>query len=117
MSSPETQKQKFHLGIQGRFALLIILVMLALAVFGEKGVLRAYKLSQERHSLETEIQSLQEKNEALREEINLLRNDLEYLEDVARRDLGMVKDDELIYQFMPEPSQPPGGNEKTESKR
>lgn len=117
MSSPESKKQKFHLGVQGRFALLIIVVMLALALFGEKGVLRAYKLSQEKHSLEAEIQSLQENNEALREEINLLRNDLEYLEDVARRDLGMVKDDELVYQFSPEPSLPPGANEKTESKR
>ena len=117
MSSPETQKQKFHLGIQGRFALLIIVVMLALALFGERGVLRAYKLSQERHSLETEIQSLRGKNEALREEINLLRNDLEYLEDVARRELGMVKDDELVYQFSPKPSPSPGVNEKTDPKR
>lgn len=117
MSSSESKKQKFHLGVQGRFALLIIVVMLALALFGEKGVLRAYKLSQEKHALETEIQSLQENNEALREEINLLRNDLEYLEDVARRELGMVKDDELVYQFLPKSSPPSGVNEKADPER
>lgn len=117
MSSPESKKQKFHLGVQGRFALLIVVVMLALALFGEKGVLRAYKLSQEKHSLEAKIQSLQKNNEALREEINLLRSDLEYIEDVARRDLGMVKDDELVYQFSPESSPPPDADEKTPPKK
>lgn len=117
MPSPESKKRKVHLGVQGRFALLLLVVMLALALFGEKGVLRAYKLSQEKHSLEAKIQSLQESNEALRKEINLLRNDLEYIEDVARRDLGMVKDDELVYQFSPEPSSPPDVDEKTAPKK
>nr|NIQ93608.1 septum formation initiator family protein [Desulfuromonadales bacterium]NIS39941.1 septum formation initiator family protein [Desulfuromonadales bacterium] len=95
MSSSESPPKNTFLGLPGRLALLIVIAMLALALFGEKGVLRAYKLSRERQLLEEELRHLQKDNEELRREIDLLRNDLEYLEDVARRELGLVKDDEL----------------------
>ena len=38
-------------------------------------------------------------NEGLRVEINSLRNDPSYIERVARTELGMVRDDELVFQF------------------
>lgn len=104
MSSSESPGKKKRLGVPGRLALVIVVAMLALALFGEKGVLRAYKLSRERSLIEQELERLRADNKQLRQEIELLRDDLEYLEDVARRELGLVKDDELVYQFSPPPS-------------
>jgi cell division protein FtsB len=42
---------------------------------------------------------MEEINSALRQEIKSLRSDRRYIEDIARRELGMVKADELVYQF------------------
>lgn len=40
-------------------------------------------------------------NGELKEEIRLLRDDLSYIEEVARKDLGMVRKDDRVYRFPP----------------
>lgn len=101
MAGPEKSKQRISLNGPVRFGLLIVVALLALALFGEEGIFRAYKLSRERQRLEQEVSRLKADNEALRREIELLRSDRSYLEGLARRELGMVREDELVYQFLP----------------
>lgn len=79
--------------------ILIVLLMLAFAIFGDRGVLRTIQSDRHRAELKKELQTLQEEKQRLREEISRLRKDKDYWEQLARKKLGMVREGELIYQF------------------
>ena len=42
---------------------------------------------------------LEEENQKLKEEVKRLQSDKRYIEEIARKELGMVKEGEIIYQF------------------
>ena len=44
---------------------------------------------------------LERENQKLREEVKRLKSDKRYIEEIARKELGMVKEGEIIYQFDP----------------
>jgi cell division protein FtsB len=50
---------------------------------------------------EYQIQELTRKNAKLREEKRLLKDDPDYFEKVAREKMGLVKENEVIYKFVP----------------
>jgi cell division protein FtsB len=85
---------------------LLILVILGFALFGEKGILRALQASRHKTQLETELQREEATIQRLKKDVEALRSDSDYLEGIARREFGMVKEDELVYQF-PKNSQRP----------
>jgi cell division protein FtsB len=89
--------------------LLLVLLMLGFALFGEKGVLRVIQSGRQKAVLKEEVRRLEEVNSALHKEIDALRSDRRYIENIARRELGMVKQDELIYQFPPRQAVTGGG--------
>ena len=62
-------------------------------------VLRALQASRQKALLQEEVRRLEAANAQLRSEIEALRGDRQYIEAIARKELGMVKDDELVYQF------------------
>jgi cell division protein FtsB len=63
-------------------------------------VTRLLHLRAERQELgEAAVARLQE-NAALRAEITRLRSDPKYLEALARKRLGLVKPDEMVYRFL-----------------
>lgn len=78
---------------------LVLALMLSFLAFGEWGLVHYWRLSEERRSLEKQSQTLQKHNEVLREKIYRLRKDDRYLEKVAREELGLAKDGEIIYRF------------------
>ena len=41
----------------------------------------------------------EEENRKLREEVRRLQHEKRYIEEIARKELGMVKEGEIIYQF------------------
>jgi len=41
----------------------------------------------------------EEENQKLREEVRRLQHEKRYIEEIARKELGMVKEGEIIYQF------------------
>jgi cell division protein FtsB len=79
--------------------LVLVVFILGFAFFGERGILHMLKLSGEKSVLSEKIAELETQNEKLRSEITSLRSDRRYLERVARTELGMVRDDELVFQF------------------
>ncbi len=81
------------------WAVVIIAALVALALFGDKGVLRALQANRQKSALETEVKTQAAANAELRQQIKALRNDPRTIENLARKELGMVKDDELVYQF------------------
>jgi hypothetical protein len=58
------------------------------------------------------MRQLEAANAALRKEIAALRSDRRTIEGIARKELGMVREDELIYQF---PSRPQAGRPQARS--
>lgn len=75
--------------------------ILFFTVFGERGILRIYEIKQEKQRIDGTVDLLRTENDKLRSEIALLRNDRSYLERIARKELGLVKPNEVIYQFHP----------------
>ncbi len=80
---------------------VIILMMLGYAVFGERGVVRIVKAERQKEQLEAELSALQQQQQQLREEIDRLQHDKDYWEQLARKKLGMVREGELIYHLPP----------------
>ena len=82
-----------------------ILFILFFTIFGERGLLHINHLSQEKAELQKQADGLKSENDRLRREIEALKTDHRYLESIARRDFGLVKPNEIVYQF-PKPDSP-----------
>jgi cell division protein FtsB len=82
---------------------LLALVFLGLVVawlgFGERGFIHLYRMDRERQTYLEKINKLEQENRELLDEIKRLRSDRDYVESLGRRELGLVKDDELMYRF------------------
>jgi len=82
--------------------LLILIPLLILGIltfFGEKGILHLLRLQNELVRIKEKNMKLEGENQKLREEVKRLQTDKRYIEEIARRELGMVKEGEIIYQF------------------
>jgi cell division protein FtsB len=81
------------------FGLLFLFLMALWLGFGERGFIHLYKMEKERQVYVQKIQNLELENRELLEEINRLRSDKEYIESQGRRELGLVRDGEVLYRF------------------
>ena len=80
------------------FGSLIVLLVLV-TVFGERGVLHLWRLYGEENRLNEQNYRLQKANEALRRRIYRIRNDDAYLEKLAREELNLVRPGDIVYRF------------------
>jgi cell division protein FtsB len=67
--------------------------------FGEQGLIHLYRTEMERKAYVDRIHQLAEENQTLLEEVHRLQTDMEYIESVARKELSLIKKDEIIYRF------------------
>lgn len=77
--------------------LVLILLLAAYAVFGNRGVLRIVQAQRQQQELQQQLEQMQDQQQELRQEIERLNNDRDYWEQLARTRLGMVREGELIY--------------------
>ncbi len=80
-------------------AVCILAPLIAWLGFGRHGFIHLYGVERERQAFIEKINKLTEENQALFEEIHRLRTDPKHVEMVARRELGLVKKNEVIYRF------------------
>lgn len=73
--------------------------ILFFTVFGDKGLLRIFELKQDKNKIETRLADIRNENEKLKYDIVALKSDRRYLESIARKDFGLVRSNEVIYQF------------------
>jgi cell division protein FtsB len=78
------------------FCILTLFSMLLFILFSDKGLSDLFKLKSERDRLINQNVQLKKENDTLYRTIERLRNDPEYIESVARKELGMIKKDEVI---------------------
>ena len=91
------KKRKFW-----KFALLILCFLaplLAWLGFGDHGLLHLYYKKIERQARIEKIRQLAGENQSMLEEIHRLRTDMEYIESVARKELNLIKQNEIVYRF------------------
>jgi len=78
--------------------------MLLFIVFGENGLTDLYHLKIKKENLSKKNEELKKKNLSLYREIERLKNDPGYVEDVARKELGVIGKDEVVIKVKPKPS-------------
>ena len=75
--------------------------------FGGGGFVHLYRSEAERQACLERIHKLAAENQSLLDEIHLLRTDMNYLESVARRELNLIKENEVVYRFKTDPNGAP----------
>ena len=78
----------------------VMVVLLAYAVFGKRGLLQRYELDVENRELKVKLKNEQDKTLMLQKEIEDLKNSEKKIEKVAREKYGMTKDGEEIYRIV-----------------
>jgi cell division protein FtsB len=75
---------------------LVLVALLFFIVFSERGLADLSWLRKEKKALLRQNSRVAAENEAISIEIDRLKNDPDYIEQVARRELGMIGRDEMI---------------------
>ncbi len=76
-----------------------LLLFMAFTIFGERGLLRIHHLKKDRDNLLARTAIVKADNDQLKREIEALKTDHRYIESLARKDFGLVRSNEIIYQF------------------
>ncbi len=82
------------------FAMFILLLV---EILGDKGWVELRRLQHTRQALVKSNTLLTQENSKMYDTIDRLQNDPEYIENIARRKLGMIRSNELIFKFNSEP--------------
>lgn len=82
------------------WAIGAVAIIFAFALFGDRGILHIFKQKNYQAELQQQLTEIEGTNAKLRQEIAALRGDRHYLERMARSQLGMVGEDEVVYQFV-----------------
>ena len=80
-------------------AVLVLFTLLLVIVFGDQGVADLKMMQMEHQRLVRKNKRLFMENQALYRSVDRLENDLEYIENVARQELGMIGEDELVFKM------------------
>jgi len=87
-----SRKQGMLLGT----ALLLLVALLFFIVFSERGLAEFSLSKKERDRIKEHNQRLTQENLTLGVEIDRLKNDPHYIESVARKEFGMIGQDEIV---------------------
>ncbi len=88
----KTMHKMLYLAVSG-----ILVLILLLAVFGNKGLIDLNMLKKQQTQLVEKNSQITIENRQLIDEINRLKIDLDYVEAVARKELGLVSENELVF--------------------
>jgi cell division protein FtsB len=80
----------------------VVLVWIGAAILvaglvGDRGLLGVWRARRQSHELARQINQLREENKALRETARSLREDPATIEDLARRELGLIRPGEKLF--------------------
>ncbi len=83
-----------------KIALLVLVLAASWLLFAPNvGIVSLYKQKAHLQSLESQSLRLEKENAVLRLEIDRIHNDIDYFEYLAREKHGLVKENEIIFDF------------------
>jgi cell division protein FtsB len=101
-SSARTAKRRWL-----QYLLLFSTVALVVnALIGDRGLTALVKVKRDYAQLRWSLERSRHENAALREEVKRLSSDPKTIEEVARRELGLARKDELLFIVKDVPSRP-----------
>ena len=95
-NSIATTQRQFIQGI----VFLICMSLIIIFIFGDHGLIKLYKIKNQRKNVQNHITQLRKEREKKKEEKNKIENDLEYIEKIAREKYKMVKPGEKIFKVI-----------------
>jgi cell division protein FtsB len=87
-----TRKQNILLCV----SILLLMALVIYIIFSKHGYSDLVFLRQEQNKLVRKNEQLTRENLAIRIEIERLKHDLDYIENIARHEFGMIRKDEII---------------------
>lgn len=85
---------------KGYLTVIVFIFVIALfTIYGDRGLIHLSRLNQEVKRMEMVSGGLRDENKTLKRELFLLKNNREYLEETIRKEVGLVRKDETVYQF------------------
>ena len=93
---------KIYLLFLAALALFLGLIL----VYSDNGLMRLHELKLDQEKLEQDNERLREENRRLLRKLERIKSDPRYIEDEARKKLGLVRPDETIYRLKDEPEAP-----------
>ena len=90
-------------GVLLSVAVFLILSVMFFIVFSERGLADLSLLRKERDRIQEQNRQITQENLTLGVEIDRLKNDPKYIESVARKEFGMIGQDEIVVK----PQRPP----------
>lgn len=96
MANKLSRHEKQRLSLIAAFSFLLLI---AYVVFSPYGLLKHFRLQNEIKTVKKENTLLEQKNKELAAEIERLKNDPDYVEKVAREQYGMIKKNEILFEF------------------
>ncbi|HVS25838.1 MAG TPA: cell division protein FtsB [Burkholderiales bacterium] len=92
-----------------KFVTLILIALIAVTQYplwlGKGSWLRVWEIDRQLKEQRATNQKLQARNGALDAEVRDLKQGFEAIEERARSELGMIKQDEIFFQILDEPQQ------------
>ncbi|MFQ5867840.1 MAG: septum formation initiator family protein [bacterium] len=86
--------------VHRKILILIVIIGALIFLFGNKNFQTLLFLNKEIAQLKQRITGLEEENKRLREELEAVKKDPEYIESLARKELGLIKPGETKYKFI-----------------
>ncbi len=83
----------------------------ATSLFGETGMVRHYEMVKTHQDVSTKLAKTMMWNDVIEVEIDRMKNNPAQLEGLARTSLGMVREGEVVYQFVTPPQATPSSCE------
>ncbi|GMR05002.1 MAG: hypothetical protein BMS9Abin23_0926 [Thermodesulfobacteriota bacterium] len=77
----------------------VIFAIAAFAVFGDKGLIDVYRIKKDSARILKYNSTLEKENRELERKVTHLKKDRRYIIEIARKELGMIRKDEVVYRF------------------
>jgi cell division protein FtsB len=93
LSAPSTlQRRGIHLAL-----LFVTLVLVIDALVGEKGLMESMRARRQYREIAGSLEAIRHENARMREEVRRLKEDPAAIESLAREELGLIRQDELLF--------------------
>lgn len=83
----------------GLYIVVFVLLVGLMITFGNRGLWDGHAMQQRLRDIQNVNHTIIADNTSLEKEINLLQTNLPYIEMIARNELGMVKDGDVVFRI------------------